>query len=256
MTLALIVAAGSGERLGAGMPKALVQLGGRPLVAWSIDALLATSGVERIVVAMPPGGAASSSGAASLGGATSFGSAPAERITVVDGGTSRSGSVRRALEAARRLVDTEGHAPSAEQSVDDFVLVHDAARPLVTPALADSVIAALAGDPQADAAIAALPVTDTVKRVDSEGAVRETLERSELWAVQTPQVFRRAALERALDVHPDELARATDDAWLIERGGGRVIVVRGSDENLKVTTPMDLRVAELLLGGRSAVGDE
>jgi 2-C-methyl-D-erythritol 4-phosphate cytidylyltransferase len=246
MTVALIVAAGSGERLRAGMPKALVQLGGRPMVAWSIDAMLATNGIERIVVAMPPGGAAS------LGGVASLGSAAEGRITVVDGGASRSGSVRRALEAARRLVESGEHAPSAEQSVDDFVLVHDAARPLVTPALAESVITALACDPQADAAIAALPVTDTVKRVDSERAVRETLERSELWAVQTPQVFRRAALERALDVHSDELARATDDAWLIERGGGRVIVVRASEENLKVTAPLDLRVAELLLAGQSS----
>ncbi len=264
MTVALIVAAGSGERLGAGMPKALVPLGGRPMLAWSIDALLATSGVERIVVAMPPGtvgssggtaffGGAASSGSAGLpGGAISFDGAPDGRITMVEGGASRSGSVRRALEVARRLGEMQEPALSEARRVDDLVLVHDAARPLVTPALAEAVIAALALDPHADAAIAALPVTDTVKRVDSEGAVRETLERSELWAVQTPQVFRRVVLERALDVHPDELARATDDAWLIEREGGRVIVVRASEENLKVTAQLDLRMAELLLAGRSS----
>jgi 2-C-methyl-D-erythritol 4-phosphate cytidylyltransferase len=231
MTVALIVAAGSGERLGAGVPKALVQLGGRPMVAWSIDAMLQTSGIERIVVAMPPG-AQLPAGLDAL-----------ERVTVVDGGASRSDSVRRALAAA---------GEAREHPESDFVLVHDAARPLVTPALAESVIGALARDPGAHAAIAALPVTDTVKRVDSEGAVHETLARSELWAVQTPQVFRRAALERALDVHPDLLARASDDAWLIERDGGRVIVVRASDENLKVTAPLDLRVAELLLAGRAS----
>jgi 2-C-methyl-D-erythritol 4-phosphate cytidylyltransferase len=84
--------------------------------------------------------------------------------------------------------------------------------------------------------------------------VLETLERGELWAVQTPQVFRRRALELALDAPADELARATDDAWLIERGGGRVIVVPASDENLKITTPLDLRVAELLLAERHATG--
>jgi 2-C-methyl-D-erythritol 4-phosphate cytidylyltransferase len=113
------------------------------------------------------------------------------------------------------------------------------------------VIAALEGSEDADAAIAAVPVTDTVKRVDATGAVAETLDRSLLWAVQTPQVFRREALQRALDVPAEELAQATDDAWLIERRGGRVIVVRASEENLKVTTPLDLRVAELLLAGRS-----
>ncbi len=98
---------------------------------------------------------------------------------------------------------------------------------------------------------------DTVKRVDRQDAVRETLDRSELWAVQTPQVLRGEALARALDVPARELARATDDAWLIERAGGRVMVVRGSRiENLKVTTPMDLRVAELLLAERAAAGGD
>jgi len=223
MTVALIVAAGSGERLGAGCPKALVELCGRPLVAWSVEALLATSGIERIVIAIPPG----AEWPQALSGA--------DRVDTVDGGESRSDSVRRALDAAGQ---------------PELVLVHDAARPLLTAALAESVIAALARDPGADAAIAAMPVTDTVKRVDGAGAVHETLERSDLWAVQTPQVFRRAVLERALDVPAEELARATDDAGLIERAGGKVIVVRASDENLKVTTPLDLRVAELLLAGR------
>ena len=240
MTVGLIVAAGSGQRLGAGRPKALVELAGRAMVTWSIDALLQTAGIQKIVIAMPPGVAAS------------LGLEAEDRITVVDGGASRSDSVRRALDATRKLGEGAERMPSDDQSDDELVLVHDAARPLLTPALAESVIAALLGDPNADAAIAAVPVTDTVKRVDSEGAVHETLERSELWAVQTPQVFRRAALERALDVHADELARATDDAGLIERGGGKVIVVHASDENLKVTTPLDLRVAELLLAERAS----
>jgi 2-C-methyl-D-erythritol 4-phosphate cytidylyltransferase len=123
---------------------------------------------------------------------------------------------------------------------------------LITVELAESVIAALAGDSEADAAIAAAPVTDTIKRAGREGgAVRETLDRGELWSVQTPQVFRRAALERALDVDDETLARATDDAWLVERAGGRVIVVPSPAENLKVTTPLDLRVAELLLAERA-----
>jgi len=221
MTVALIVAAGSGERLGASQPKALVELAGRPLVQWSIDALREVVGIQRIVVALPAGARAP------LG------------VRAVDGGAVRSDSVRRALAVA----------PDG-----DLVLVHDAARPLLTAELAGSVIAALEADERADAAIAASAVTDTVKRVDSSGVVSETLDRRDLWAVQTPQVFRRAALERALDVPDEVLAQATDDAWLIECAGGKVIVVESSDENLKITTPLDLGVAELLLARREAQG--
>ena len=218
MTVALIVAAGSGERLGADRPKALVELAGKTLLQWSIEALQALAEIEQIVVALPAGV-----------------SAP-PGVTGVSGGHVRSDSVRCALQAADEC---------------ELVLVQDAARPLLTPELARRVIEALREDLQADAAIAAIPVTDTIKRVSAEGAVSETLDRSSLWAVQTPQVFRRGALERALAVAPEELARATDDAWLVEQAGGRVIVVEASDENLKVTTPLDLHVAELLLKARS-----
>jgi 2-C-methyl-D-erythritol 4-phosphate cytidylyltransferase len=218
MIVALIVAAGSGERLGAGGPKALVEVAGRSMLQWSLDALAAVAEIERIVVALPAGVAAPPG------------------VIGVEGGAVRSDSVRRAL---------------AQAGAGDPVLVHDAARPMLTPELAEAVIAALRGDRSADAAIAAIPVTDTVKRVDANGTVRETLTRSELWAVQTPQVFRREALERALAAPAHELARATDDALLIEREGGRVIVVPASDENLKVTTPLDLKLAELLLSARA-----
>jgi 2-C-methyl-D-erythritol 4-phosphate cytidylyltransferase len=222
MAVALIVAAGSGERLGAGRPKALVELGGRPLFTWSMQALRATSGVERVAIAMPVD--------CDITGEDLDIAAPGSPpVVCVGGGATRSESVLRALDAV---------------GPGDPVVVHDAARALVTPALAESVIAALERDPDAHAAIAAMPVTDTIKRVGADGAVSETLERRELWAVQTPQVFRRAALEHA---------RATDDAWLIERAGGKVIVVRGGDENLKVTTPLDLALAELLLARRSGV---
>jgi 2-C-methyl-D-erythritol 4-phosphate cytidylyltransferase len=154
----------------------------------------------------------------------------------VEGGPVRSDSVRRALAAAG-----EG----------DPVLVHDAARPLLTAQLAEAVLAALQRDPTAAGAIAAAPMTDTVKRADARGSVLETLDRGELVSVQTPQVFRREALERALAVSGEELARATDDAWLVERQGGRVLVVASSEPNLKVTTPLDLQVAELLLAARA-----
>jgi 2-C-methyl-D-erythritol 4-phosphate cytidylyltransferase len=217
MTIALIVAAGRGERLGADRPKALVQLAGRPLVQWSIEALRQVEGIERIVLALPADTPAPSG------------------ILAVEGGATRSESVRRALAAAGR---------------GDLVLVHDAARPLLTAQLATAVIGGLQADAAAAAAIAAVPVSDTVKRVDGAGTVRETLDRRELWSVQTPQVFRRAALEEALDVAPEILAQATDDAWLVERCGGKVIVVRAATENLKVTTSLDLALAGLLLAAR------
>jgi 2-C-methyl-D-erythritol 4-phosphate cytidylyltransferase len=213
MAVALLVAAGSGERLGAGRPKAFVVLAGRPMIEWSLDALRA-AGVEDVVVALPPGEAAP------------------DGCAGVPGGATRSASVRAALAAA---------------PMGEAVVVHDAARPLVTPDLFARTLAALDG---ADCAIAAARVTDTIKQAGADGRVTATLDRSRLWAIQTPQAFRRDALARALDVGDDVLAAATDDAWLIERAGGTVRVVESSPANLKVTTPHDLRVAELLLSER------
>jgi 2-C-methyl-D-erythritol 4-phosphate cytidylyltransferase len=213
MAVALLVAAGSGERLGAGRPKAFVVLAGRPMIEWSLDALRA-AGVEDVVVALPPGEAAP------------------DGCAGVPGGATRSASVRAALAAA---------------PMGEAVVVHDAARPLVTPDLFARTLAALDG---ADCAIAAARVTDTIKQAGADGRVTATLDRSWLWAIQTPQAFRRDALARALDVGDDVLAAATDDAWLIERAGGTVRVVESSPANLKVTTPHDLRVAELLLSER------
>jgi len=214
VAVALIVAAGSGERLGAPRPKAFVTLAGKPMVQWSIEALRAVPSVDRIVVALPEGQAAP------------------EGTIGVPGGAVRSASVRAALAAA---------------GPGDPVVVHDAARPLVTAAAVEGTLAALDG---ADAAIAAAPVADTIKEADPDGTVRATLDRSRLWAVQTPQAFRRSALERALDVDDDTLAAATDDAWLVERAGGRVRVVSAPPENLKITTAADLHRAELLLRDR------
>ena len=190
-------------------------LAGRPMLEWSIVALRQVTDVEQIVVALPRGHEAPPG---TLG---------------VPGGAHRSQSVRAALRAAP----------------GDPVIVQDAARPLLTPVIVQAALDELAAH-DCDAVIAAAPVTDTIKEA-SDGAVTRTLERSALWAVQTPQVFRRAALERALDVSDDVLAGATDDAWLVERGGGTVRVVAAPRENLKVTTAGDLRVAELALLGRA-----
>jgi 2-C-methyl-D-erythritol 4-phosphate cytidylyltransferase len=194
-------------------------LAGRPMIEWSLAALRAVEEVERIVVALPPGV-----------------DAPAG-TTGVPGGAQRSHSVRAALAAA-------GDA--------EVVLVHDAARPLVTPEIARACLAALDAS-GCDGAIAAAPVTDTIKEADGEAVVR-TLDRTRLWAVQTPQAFRRAALQRALAQDDRVLAGATDDASLVEAAGGTVRLVAAPRENLKVTTPVDLRVAALLLRERGAAG--
>lgn len=222
MALALILAAGRGERLGSTHPKALVPLAGRPLLSWSVELLLGLPEIERVVVALPAGV-----------------QAPAGVIGV-RGGEVRSQSVALAL------------AGAGAGDPRELVLVHDAARPLVSAGLVRAALATLEGDERLDAAIAAAPVSDTIKRVDGagEGVVVETLERSALWAVQTPQVFRRGALERALDVPADILSRATDDAWLVERIGGRVGVVPADAANLKITTAIDLELAELLVASR------
>jgi len=177
------------------------------MVEWSIEALRAAC--EHVVVALPPGV-----------------HAPAGTIGV-PGGEHRSLSVKAALRAV----------------AGDPVIVHDAARPLVTPDLVERVLAGLA---DADCAIAAAPVTDTVKEA-RDGEVVRTLDRSALWSVQTPQAFRRDALERALDQPEDVVAAATDDASLVEALGGSVRIVEAPRENLKVTTPTDLQVAAFLL---------
>lgn len=211
MAVALLVAAGRGTRLGSDGPKALVAVAGRPMLDWSLDALRAVAEIEQIVVALPEG-------------------VPAPDGTIgVAGGAERSHSVLAALRASR----------------GDPVVVHDAARPLVTPAIVRATLRALR-EHGCDAAIAAAPVHDTVKRA-RDGVVHGTLDRAELWAVQTPQAFRRAALEAALAAGEQALAAATDDASLVEARGGVVRVVPSPPENFKVTTPHDLRVAGLLL---------
>ncbi len=219
MAVALIVAAGRGERLGSGRPKALVTLCGRPMLEWSVQALRAVAAVTRIVVALP---------------SQELAAAPAGTVAVA-GGEQRSHSVREALAAS---------------GDGDPVIVHDAARPLAPARLFEHVLEELERH-DADGVIAAAPVSDTIKEVSPDGrTVARTLDRTSLWAVQTPQVFRRAALERALAAPADELARATDDAWLVERTGGVVRILGAAPGNLKITTREDLRIAELLLSER------
>jgi 2-C-methyl-D-erythritol 4-phosphate cytidylyltransferase len=215
---ALIVAAGSGQRLGAGGPKALVELAGRPLYGWSVDAFRQATHIDRIFVAVPPGQA-------------ELFTEPG--IITVEGGETRSHSVANGLAA----ITAEGDP--------GLVVVHDAARPLVSPALIDAAVIGLDSDPGLHALIAAAPVTDTVKRLGEEGVVAETLDRSQLVAVQTPQVFRVEILQRA--IQSGDLAAATDDAALVEAAGGSVGVIESPSGNIKVTVPGDLELAAHLL---------
>jgi 2-C-methyl-D-erythritol 4-phosphate cytidylyltransferase len=202
----IVPAGGSGERLGADRPKAFVVLAGRPMVEWSLEAL--RSACSRTVLAVPAG----------------F-EEPPDRVA---GGASRSASVRNALAAA----------PEAT-----VVVVHDAARPLVTPDLVARCIDALS---EADGAIAAVPVTDTVHVASPDRLIAASPDRSTLWAAQTPQVFRADVLRRALAGGDS----ATDEAALVAAAGGTVRLIEGSSDNIKVTTPTDLRLAEALLRDR------
>jgi 2-C-methyl-D-erythritol 4-phosphate cytidylyltransferase len=206
-----------------------VALGGRSLLDWSVDAFERAETVGAVIVAVPAG----SEGRVRDG------------AVAVAGGASRSESVAAGLSR----VETE------------LIAVHDAARPLVTSELIDELVAKLLDRPDAAAVVAAAPITDTVKRAreprPAKGdfphggpTVAQTVSRDHLWAAQTPQVFRTAALREALDTDPQRIAAATDDAMLVEKAGGKVLLHPAGAENLKVTTPLDLRIAELLLAER------
>lgn len=231
----VIVAAGSGERLGAGRPKALVPVAGRPMYQWSLAAARVADRVGAVVIAAPAGFEAEFELQSDPTG--TIDNCP---VTVVTGGAVRSESVLRALAA----VETE------------LVLIHDAARAMADSTLFDRAVEGLEQDQSLAGLIAAAPVTDTIKRCEvDEGSaelprVRETLDRSQLWAVQTPQAFRVAILREALAA-ATSLAAATDDAMLVEAAGGAVGVLPAPSGNFKITTADDLARAELLLSRRS-----
>jgi 2-C-methyl-D-erythritol 4-phosphate cytidylyltransferase len=202
------------------------------MVEWSIEAFRACESVRSIVVAAPPG---------------HVGDLAGHDLGVVPGGATRAQSVASALEAV-------GTA---------YVSIHDAARPLLTPELVEALVADLDANENAVGVIAAAPVTDTIKRavektsvqlgMDKEVkctlAIEATEDRSRLWRAQTPQVFRTQALREALAAaeRPEE---ATDEAMLVEAAGGTVLIHPVAEQNLKVTTPLDLQVAELVLQSR------
>lgn len=225
--VAILTAAGSGTRLGHALPKALVPLGGIPLVVRAAHALVSSGVVRRVVVTAPPESLADV--------VTALGAAPG--LEVVPGGATRQASVAAAL------------ARLADEPDDAVVLVHDAARPLVPVRVVRRVAGAVALG--RTAVVPVLPVADTVKRVTADGEVAATLDRRELRAVQTPQGFTldvlRSAHATAAHRADDEALAATDDAGLVEAAGGRVWVVEGHEDAMKITTPRDLAVATALV---------
>lgn len=219
---AVVPAAGRGERLGGALPKSLTLLGGQPLVRYALEILQGVAEIGAIVVAVP-------SESVGLVRDLAADAKLTKVVAVVPGGADRQASVAAGLAAL-----PEG---------PDLVLVHDGARPFLSPHLVADVLAAAARD---GSATAALPVGETIKR-GSDGWVRETLDRTSLHRVQTPQAFRRALLERAHQVAAQEGFRGTDDAVLVERTGHPVRLVPGDPTNLKVTVPEDLALAEAIL---------
>jgi len=220
----IVAAAGSGLRLGAELPKALVPLGGRPLVCWAVDALRA-GGVDEVVVAVPAPQRAA------------FEAVLPEDVQVVVGGDTRTASVRAALAAAREHADDQGRTA---------VLVHDAARPLTPPAVVARVLAALADG--ARAVVPVLPVVDTTVTVDADGVLTADVPRPALRRVQTPQGFDRATLVAAYAVAHGSAAEFTDDASVVRAAGVPVRTVDGDERSAKITVAHDLALAELQVG--------
>lgn len=224
----IIVAAGRGERLGGAVPKQLLDVGGRSVLGRSVDAFDQHPAVDALVVVLPAELVASS---ASLIGETTH------RCIAVAGGARRQDSVRAGLEALPDEID--------------LVLVHDAARPFADAALIDRVIV---GAARCGAVVPAVQARDTVKRVGVESmAIETTIPRDRIWLAQTPQGFRRAVLEQAVELGQQGVD-ATDEAMLVERLGLPVEVVTGSDRNFKITTADDLASARSLFGAPPRVG--
>lgn len=209
-----------------GRRKPFLELGGRPLLAWALDVFLEHPCTRQVVVALSPD---------DHGNPPAWLGARDPRIRLVVGGETRDASVRLALDALDASLD--------------LVAVHDAARPFVDMQALGALIDACEED---TGAVVGYPVVDTVKEVDADGFVVGTPERSRLWQVQTPQVFPRALLEASYRDPSDRTRVPTDDAQRVEWAGGNVRVIRGSPDNVKVTFPHDLVVAEAVLERRAA----
>lgn len=224
-----VPAAGSGARMGAGIPKQYLPLAGKPLAEHTLAALLAVAQLRETVVAIAPGDPHWPALAPAL----------RARVRVVDGGATRAASVANALRGFSRRPDP-----------GDWVLVHDMARPCVRPGRIAAMLRELDADPVGG--LLALPLADTLKRADAAQRVAATVPRDALWRAQTPQVFRFALLERALDEALASGEEITDEAMAIERLGLQPRLLPGSEDNIKVTRPEDLALAEYHLARQGA----
>ena len=224
----LIVAAGSGRRMGAAANKLLLPLLGRPVLAWTLEAALASEAIRWIGIVGQPVDAAAVAAIVTAAGAD-------RPVQWILGGDTRQDSVRRGLAAL----------PEGAEGV----LIHDGARCLVEPSLFGRCAEAVA---RGEAVIAATPVTDTIKQVDDSGRISATPDRQMLWAAQTPQGFPVSTLVEAHARAETEGWSVTDDASLFERLGLPVRVLEAAPSNIKLTTPIDLTLAEAVLTARAA----
>ena len=224
---AVVPAAGRGTRFGGEVPKQYLQVGGRPLLAYTLDALLAHPAVAGVVVAL----------AADDPWWPGWSDHAGKPVLTCTGSASRAASVLAAMAALPESV-----------RADDFVLVHDAARPNLAPADLDRLLEQGRADPVG--AILAAPVRDTLKRAGDDGGIDRTEPRERLWRALTPQLFRRLQLARALQAAADAGVEVTDEAMALERQGARPLLVEGREDNFKVTTPADLARFEFELSRR------
>jgi 2-C-methyl-D-erythritol 4-phosphate cytidylyltransferase len=219
----IVPAAGSGRRFGADIPKQYLALAGKPMIEHTLDRLAACAEVAGFVVVLADGDSY-------WPGILSVRGKPVRTAT---GALERSGSVLSGLRAL-----------PADVGADDFVLVHDAARPCIS---ADDVAMLVARGIPAGGALLAAPVRDTLKRGNGERRVAATEPRESLWRALTPQMFRRGELTRALEAAEADGVAITDEAMAMERLGARPLLVQGAEDNIKVTTAADLALAAYLL---------
>ncbi len=224
----VIVAGGSGTRFGGELPKQFTLLAGHPVLAWTVSAFEETDAVDYVIIVAPE--------------------AYIQQVAcdVVD--PCRFSKVRRIVPGGRDRQGSTAGGVAAVEDDDAVVLVHDGVRPFPSPGL---ITACAQSAAECGSGLTATPVTDTIKRVDPDGRVVETVPREHLWAAQTPQAFHVGVLRRALSAADESGFRGTDEAQLVERIGERVALVEGEPSNLKITTRSDLARAELIATERT-----